>query len=291
MRFTLLFITAIITSLSGCHLRARSKVSEHVIFHDDLNYGAIEPKDSRHGFDLYLPRERSVPRAAVIFVHGGYWRNQSRSYHKIFTGLYQNFGLALATRGLATAVIDYRLYPNARPEDQIADIESAVAYLAKNAQTYSVDSQKIFVVGHSAGAHLGLMAAWAKHNAAIKGVIALSPILDIGHMRQNKEADFNRELTVPFFGTGDTDAKHSPATYATAASTPALILYGEKDYSYLIEQSKVYKEKFATIGLAQIRFETIAGVDHSDIVLDVHTSDDKVSDRIAAFVGEIGGRK
>lgn len=276
---------------TACHLRARGKVEEKVAFRDNLNYSATGDKDA--GFDLYLPKIAGTEAAgrfpAVVFIHGGYWRNQTRSYYQAFTGLYQNFGLALATRGIATAVIDYRLYPRAKPEDQIADVVSAVAFLKQHAPEYGIDPARIFTVGHSAGGHLALMALWQQKHADIRAAIALSPILDIAHMRQHKEPDFNNDLTVPFFGSGAADAKYSPATYATATSAPALILFGDKDYAYLVEQGKVYKEKFATAGLRQIRIETVPETDHSAIVMDVYTSDDKVSDIIARYIADPGG--
>lgn len=272
---------------TACHLRARGKAEEKVAFHDDLNYSPQGRDDA--GLDLYTPKNHGGKSPAVVFVHGGYWRNQQRNYYRAFTGLYQNFGLALASRGIATAVIDYRLHPRAKPDDQVEDICHAAAFLKKEADKYHIDASRIYLVGHSAGGHLALMALWQKKQPDIRGVVALSPILDIAHMRVHKEADFNKELTVPFFGTGPDDAKYSPATFAAADSKPALILFGEKDYAYLIEQGKKYSAQFAASGLTQIRVEWVKDTDHSDMVMNVHTSDDKVSDMIAAYISQSGG--
>jgi len=281
-------LAAALCLLSFCHWRARSKVAEAITFHDNLNYSANADKDA--GFDLYLPRNAAAKTPAVIFIHGGYWRNQARSYYQWYTGLYQNFGLALAKRGVATAVIDYRLYPRAGLADQLADVEAAVAFLKQKAANYNIDPARIFLSGHSAGGHLALMLLWQKKNADVRAAIALSPILDIAHMRRHKESDFNRELTVPFFGNGDKDAEHSPTTYA-ATDKPALILFGEQDYDYLVAQGKTYREKFKAAGLARIRVETVPETDHSDMVLDVHTSRDKISDIIARYINEQAGEK
>jgi arylformamidase len=277
-------ICAALSVLSGCHLRARSKVADKVAFHDNLRYRTDTGPSAE--FDLYVPKGAAsgnlVP--AIVFIHGGYWRNQTRRYYQAFTGLYQNFGLSLASKGIATAVIDYRIFPEGKLSDQVDDVVAAVAYIKKNAATYGIDSNRIYAVGHSAGGHLALLAAWQRKDPDIRGVVALSPILDVAHMRQHKEADFNRELTVPFFGKGDADASYSPASFATPLATPALILFGDKDYDYLREQAKTYAEGFAKSGFKQITFGTIAKADHSDMVLSVHTSEDKVSDAIAAFI-------
>jgi arylformamidase len=289
-RVLLTFLSSVLCLLSSaCHLRARSKVAEQVTFHDNLNYSADADKDT--GFDLYLPRNAPGKTPGLVFIHGGYWRNQARSYYQWYTGLYQNFGLALAKRGIATAVIDYRLHPRAGLKDQLADVEAAVGFLKKNAATYNIDAARLYLSGHSAGGHLALMELWQKKNPDVRGVIALSPILDVGHMRQHQDADFNRELTIPFFGNGTEDTKHSPATYVTADAPPVLILFGDQDYAYLVEQGTTYREKFKAAGLTKIRIETLPETDHSDMVLDVNTSDDKVSDVIAAYISQTGVSK
>lgn len=268
-----------------CHLNARSKFKEQITFHDDLHYSSPASKDN--SFDVYLPKTAAAPTPAVVFVHGGYWRNQARSYYRAFTGLYENFGLALASRGIATAVIDYRLFPHAKPAEQIADVKAAVAFLKAHATEYNIDPNAIVVMGHSAGGHLALMAAWQNRNTDIRAVVALSPILDIAHMRQNKEADFNQELTVPFFGNGEQDGEFSPATYASAKTQAALLLFGENDYAYLIEQSRLYREKFGAANLKHVMVESVPGVDHSSIVMDVNSKADKVSERVASYIKKI----
>ncbi len=275
--------------LSGCHLNARSKFKDTIVFHDDLHYAS--PPGKENGFDLYLPKAATGATPAVVFVHGGYWRNQTRRYYRAFTGLYENFGLALAQRGIATAVIDYRLFPQATPGEQIADVNAGVAYLKAHATEYNIDANAIVVVGHSAGGHLALMAAWKERNADIRAVVALSPILDIAHMRQNKDVNFNKELTAPFFGNGERDSEYSPATYAAAKSQSALLLFGENDYAYLLEQSRLYRGKFAAAKLGQITVELVPEIDHSSMVMDVNSKTDKVSDRIAEYIKKNVGQR
>lgn len=273
--------SALAMFFSFCHLGARSAFRGSVTFHDNLNYSPAKDRDN--GFDLYQPSAATRPTPAAVFIHGGYWRNQSRSYYRAFTGLYENFGLALASRGIATAVIDYRIFPRASLADEIADVAAALEWLRAHAAEYHIDPERIYLVGHSAGGHLALMTAW-QAKAGVRGTVALSPILDIAHMRLNKEADFNRELTVPFFGPGARDAEHSPATYARAGIVRTLALFGENDYPYLVEQSRTYEEKFRALGLKQVTIRRVAGLDHAEMVTTVNTGKDKLSDQIAEFI-------
>jgi len=282
-------LTILTSFFSGCHINARSKHRDTIVFHDNLNYRSPAGKET--GFDLYVPKGAAKQVPAVVFVHGGYWRNQSRSYYRAFTGLYENFGLALASRGIATAVIDYRLFPGVTPGEQINDVAAAADFLHQHATEYNIDPAHIFLMGHSAGGHLALMTAWQRQSRAVRGVVALSPILDIAHMRVHKEADFNRELTVPFFGAGEKDREFSPATYAGAASQPALILFGEKDYAYLIEQGKTHSEKFSATGWKHIVIDWVKDTDHSAIVMDANTDKDRISDRITQYIKNLGATR
>jgi arylformamidase len=269
-----------LASVMNCHLRDRSRAADNVEYHDNLKFAEHDMAE----LDLYTPRAAAAATPAVVFIHGGYWRNQSRSYYRVFTGLYQNFGLALAKRGIATAVIDYRLHPQAKLSDQLADVAAAAGFIKEKAAQYNIDPTKIFLSGHSAGGHLALMAIWAQNGSVARGAIALSPILDIAHMRESKDAEFNTTLTTPFFGSGEADMLHSPATHLKKTSRPALLLYGEKDDDYLLQQQKNYQSIFAEKQFTQAKFTTIPGADHTTIVMHVNTDKDNISDSIAAFV-------
>ncbi len=279
------FVTILITTTSllcsGCHLTARSPYKNRVKFIDGLRYSSAS--EEGNGFDLYLPAGVTGPVPAAIFIHGGYWRNQSRSYYRAFTGLYENFGLALSNRGIAAMVIDYRLSPETDIYGQYSDIEAAVKHLKAHAAEWKIDAERVCLIGHSAGGHLALMAAWQR-GVGVHCVIALSPILDIAHMRRSKSAEFNRELTTPHFGDGRMDAEHSPMRYVSDKSTPALLFFGSGDDDYLREQEAMMLERVAELKLSQIRVESLPGYDHSDMVLRVNSKNDVITDRMALAI-------
>jgi dienelactone hydrolase len=74
-------------------------------------------------------------------------------------------------------------------------------------------------------------------------------------------------------------------------SSPALILFGENDYAYLIEQGKKYRDNFNAAHLKQISIETVAGADHSSMVMDVATSKDKISDKMAQYIQTVSAKR
>ena len=57
--------------------------------------------------DLYLPDAATAPVETVVFLYGGNWRSGERRDYRFV-------GQALASRGFAVAIPDYRLFPEVR---------------------------------------------------------------------------------------------------------------------------------------------------------------------------------
>ncbi|PWZ02928.1 glycoside hydrolase [Testicularia cyperi] len=114
--------------------------------------------DPEQQLDLYLPEFKSS--ALVVFIHGGAWRSGSRSDHT-------DLANSLCERGLAVAVIDYRLsikdeatgLPRHLHPTHVNDTLAALSYLHKRAsKQQDIPRQGWTVVGHSIGAWLALAA-------------------------------------------------------------------------------------------------------------------------------------
>jgi acetyl esterase/lipase len=60
--------------------------------------------------------------------------------------------------GFVVVAADYRLAPETKLPDIIADVQSAYAWLRSGAEDLPVDSDRIVVLGHSAGGYLALLA-------------------------------------------------------------------------------------------------------------------------------------
>jgi len=108
--------------------------------------------------DLYGPKEAvgrdqpQAPRSVAVFVHGGGWRHGDKA----------NVGekpQAFVQRGHLFASVNYRLEKPVTPREQAADVASAVSWLREHTGEFGGDPRKIFLVGHSAGAHLAALVA------------------------------------------------------------------------------------------------------------------------------------
>ncbi|MGH6682650.1 MAG: alpha/beta hydrolase, partial [Pseudolabrys sp.] len=112
-----------------------------------LSYAA----GARHRLDVYTP-EGSNDAPVVVFFYGGNWESGDRS-------IYRFVGAALAARGIVTVVPDYRVYPQAKFPEFLEDGAQAAAWAKQNAGRYGGSADKIFLMGHSAGAHIATMLA------------------------------------------------------------------------------------------------------------------------------------
>jgi acetyl esterase/lipase len=131
--------------------------------------------DPNQFLDLRLPstKESKSPRPLIINIHGGYWRAKYNLDHA------GHLCAALTAKGLATANLEYRRVGNdggAWP-GTFADIRSAYHYLVQNAQRHNLDSGRIVVMGHSAGAQLAL--CLAAHEPGVTRVVSLAGVVDL----------------------------------------------------------------------------------------------------------------
>jgi acetyl esterase/lipase len=113
--------------------------------------------------DLYLPKGAG-PAPALIAVHGGGWQQGARS-------TFQHWGPYLAGRGRALFAISYRFAKKGKKAfpQAVRDVLAAIQYLRGNAAALGIDDTRIGLIGASAGAHLGALAALGGRSPALVG--------------------------------------------------------------------------------------------------------------------------
>ena len=119
-------------------------------FHETANqaYGT----DPRQTLDVYTP-ENSVKNAdVVVFFYGGRWQFGSKEEYRFVAD-------GLTEKGFIAVIPDYRLYPQVDWRDFISDTAAAYHWVETHIAAYGGNPQRIFIMGHSAGAHLAAMVA------------------------------------------------------------------------------------------------------------------------------------
>ena len=121
------------------------KTPEDVCRYDDIVYGSSK---SEQVLDVYRPKRYEGKKLPVIVsVHGGAWVYGNKE-------LYQFYCMSLAQRGFAVVNFTYRLAPENIFPAQLEDVSLAFEWLCKNSKEYGFDTEEIFALGDSAGAHL-----------------------------------------------------------------------------------------------------------------------------------------
>jgi len=183
----------------------------------DLAYGA----DPRQKLDLYVPDKLVGPAPVLLFFYGGSWTGGSKAR-------YFAFGQAFASKGIITAVADYRLYPQVRYPAFVEDGAQAFAWLHTHAAEYGGDASRIFLAGHSAGAYIAVMLAADRSYltaagvdpASVRGVIGIAGPYDFLPLRDD-------ELIAIFGGANRPETQ--PIHYIDGVRPPMLLETGMKD--------------------------------------------------------------
>ena len=134
----------------------------------------------------------SKPNAPVmVFVHGGAWRVGLAKEHCYAAELYVNAGAHYA-------VLDFINVDQAGGDlmPMAEQVRRAIAWVGKNAASFGGDPNRIYVSGHSSGAHLAgvtLVTDWAAFGAPadiIKGAVLCSGMYDLKPARLSKRGAY-----------------------------------------------------------------------------------------------------
>ena len=101
-----------------------------------------QTSDSFRSLDLYLPLNNMKPSSLVIMVHGGPISPNIPVKPKDWR-LYQDYGRLCASKGIATAIINHRLFNERSTNDSYNDIRSALQFLKQQASAYNIDTAQI----------------------------------------------------------------------------------------------------------------------------------------------------
>ena len=243
-----------------------------VVVERDVAYRDDTPKP--HNLLDIAYREDKVEggRPLIILVHGGGWHGGGKSA----------FGRAALPRyaetGYVAASINYRLSGVAKFPAQIEDVKAAIRWLRANADRYNIDTDRIGLIGGSAGAHLVALAGATSAEDGLEGdgphldessrvqcVVARSGIYDLRPEIIGREGS-NDFAVVGLLGDtaqekADLAKKASPVLYLDRDDPPILIIHGTKDTRIPFRAAEYVVEELKKAG-TPYEFITIEGGGH-----------------------------
>lgn len=234
--------------------------------------------------DILKPNSKDSLPAVVFITGGGFMAANKDSY------LQQRLDIAEA--GYVVASIDYRVTPQSSFPAPLEDVKSAIRFLRANASKYGIDSDKIGVMGDSAGGYLAAFAGTTNHlkdfdkgeylnqSSDVQAVIdlyGLSDLTKIGYGYSEEVQNMHKSPSSPeamlvngpaVFGPGgsifddvEKAAKANPITYVTNDDPPFLIMHGDKDTLVSPNQTEILHNALVAKGVDSTHY-VVKGAGH-----------------------------
>jgi arylformamidase len=113
------------------------------------NIPYADPSQDRQALDVYSPTDaKNLP--VVLWIHGGGWQTGDKADVQIKPQ-------AFTDKGFVFVSTNYRLLPNVEMATIVRDIAKSIRWVHDHIIEYGGDSQRLFIMGHSAGAQLAAL--------------------------------------------------------------------------------------------------------------------------------------
>ncbi|MFQ5783352.1 MAG: alpha/beta hydrolase [Alphaproteobacteria bacterium] len=194
-----------------------------------------------------------------VFLHGGYWRSLDKSDFSFVAE-------PLVGAGATTVLLNYDLCPAVTLDAIVCQINDGIAWVHRHAAELGGDGERLFVSGHSAGAHLALMALahdWAAEGLpadTVKGVVGVSGVYDLAPLlRISVNADVRLDAEMA--------RRNSPTLAPPRTDARLLLAVGGDEPPLWIKQTTDMRDRLVEAGVA-CELVTVADRNHFTILYD-----------------------
>lgn len=144
--------------------------------------------------DLLIPSKAADTKAkpTVVYINGGGFTGSDQSRNI-------NLRWAMAQQGYIVASVQHRTVPQATMPGPLQDVKAAVRFLRANADTYGIDSNKLYAWGNSSGGYFATMLGVTGNTKSIK-VNGQQVALDEG---DNLDQSSAVSAVVDYYGVSD----------------------------------------------------------------------------------------
>ena len=225
----------------------RMKELEEQIAHESAAVRReMPPQTVRYGksedevLDIFVPPGlHDAP--VMIFIHGGAWIRSTKDDASFAAPVFTR-------RGAIYVAVNYSSLATLRMPEIVEQCARAIEWVVRNVASYGGSPRRIFISGHSAGAHLsGCMLAtdWKARGLEanpIRGALLLSGLYEL------KPVVLSSRRSYVHLDDSEVDAL-SPMRHLSRISTPATIVSADQDTPEFKRQSKVFADALDAMGL------------------------------------------
>jgi len=212
--------------------------------------------------DLRLPAGKGL-HPLVIVIHGGFWR---AAYDLEHAG---SLCAALTGTGAATWNVEYPRIgqQGGGVPGTLQSIGAAADHVAGIAAAHRLDTNRVAVLGHSAGGQLALWLATRKDNRIrLRGAVSLAGVADL---RRGWELRLGDGVVQDFLGATPDE---KPERYAQAnpierlpAGIPLRLIHGDADPTVPLELSERFEQRARSLG-DEAQLIRLPGAGHFELI-------------------------
>ena len=197
--------------------------------HLDLRYGT----GAKQTLDILKGTSLGEPAPVVLFIHGGYWRALDKDDHT-------HLALPFIDAGAIFLNLNYSLCPEVTVSTITNEVRTGLIWAAQQASAYGGDPDRIFLYGHSAGAHLASMMMaetfppTAMRSEQVRGLFAISGIYEPEVVRT---LPLNEEIGLDAAEAARNDVLQRVPRHAW----PAIVAAGGDEPCGWVEQSRAFE--------------------------------------------------
>lgn len=250
---------------------------------------AYADKGERNLLDVYFPKDTQISKDVIVFIHGGSWRSSSKD-------TYWFLGNNFARKNKVVVIINYPLSPKAQYQEMAFDCAKAVKWVTENIKKYGGNPDRIFVMGHSAGAHLGALINQDEQyfkkagiKNPIKGMIlndAFGLNIDEYMRTQINTGDSYMPGFLQVFGNDERNwIKASPINHISGIQNPYLMFIGGKTYPSIKRESPFFHQSLLASNKKALIIE-VKGKKHIGMLTQMIFGWNKLYDEILDFMSK-----
>jgi acetyl esterase/lipase len=244
-----------------------------------------EPRNERQMLDVYSPAE-GKNHPIIVWIHGGGWRGGNKN------GV-EKQSQAFVDRGFVFVSTTYRFLPNVTVKEMTGDIGRAIHWVHDHTNDFGGDPNAIFVMGHSAGAHLAALVctddsyvqAEGLSLATIRGCVPIDvSVYDISKRLKDGGSVSAATFTGIFGKAEESQRELSPAAHvARDKHIPPFLILHVADRADTKAQSHWFADKLNEAGVSAT-VVAAEGNTHNTIGSDLGLPDDKPTKVVFEFL-------
>lgn len=254
----------------------------------------------RQRLDVYLPTQTNDdPAPVMLMIHGGGYFSGEKELMAPLADYFRE-------RGYAVVTPEHRLAPFNPYPAPIQDLTCALAWVHAHAADYGFDTERVTVVGESAGGNAALLLGAHDDLAVyldecphpvpesatwVQAVVGYYPIVDLSSCIGEIVCGGARRAMALYLDvttyTPDLLAEGNPLTHLDAGDPPVLLIHGTADRVVPFSESALYADALEAVEVAH-ELVPIAGADHAFAYL-LETDEGIIgAEAMARWLGALG---